>query len=126
MQELLTQDREVFVRSLARVTGPYLKVDEAKEFPIDSDRFPEPAGAVAQLYSRDLGPREAALELGFSSVEAMQERIRANRTLLKFGLGTLAQDPPGTIKREKWETLEGTSFFQDVAAEMRIGTPVRH
>lgn len=126
MQQHLQQDRDIFVRALDRAVGPFVRVGDEKSLPIDSDRFPEPAGHVAQLYARDLGPREAALELGFASVEAMQERIRANRSLLKMGLGTLAQDPPGTIKREKWETLEGTSFFQDVAVELRLGTPVRH
>ena len=60
-------------------------------------------------------------------IETLQAKIEANRELLKLGLGTLSQDPPGTLKREKWETIDGTSFMQDVAVELRLGaTPVQH
>ncbi len=122
MDELLAKDRQRFLAALEKAAGPFLQVGEDADKPIES--FPEPIGAVAKLYLADLTPLEVALELDIPSVDDLQARISANRSLLKFGLGTLIQEPPGTLKREKWETIEGTSLFQDVAVELGIGTPI--
>ena len=81
-------------------------------------------GKVAEMYSRDLTPRELALELGIEKPEVLQAKVDANRELLRYGLGTIVQNPPGTIKREKWESRDGTSLMQDVTVELRLGTPV--
>ena len=122
MQRLTRQDRDLFVRALEQTCGPFLKVgDDANKKITD---FPEPVGKVAEMYSRDLTPREIALELGIQKMEVLQAKIESNRELLRFGLGTIAQDPPGTIKREKWESRDGTSVMQDVASELRLGIPV--
>ena len=111
----------MFQRALEKVIGPHLQVgDDAKR---DISQFSEPIGKVAEMYSRDLTPRELALELGFEKVELLQAKIEANRELLRFGLGTMIQNPPGTLKREKWETRDGTSLMQDVASELRLGVP---
>ena len=48
---------------------------------------------------------------------------RCHRELLRYGLGTIVQNPLGTIKREKWESRYGTSLMQDVSVELRMGTP---
>jgi len=64
------------------------------------------------------------MELDVATVDRLKAKIDASRELLKLGMGTLLQEPAGTIKRDKWEAIEGTSLFQDVAVEMRIGTPV--
>lgn len=122
MQRLVRQDQDVFVRALDRVIGSYLKVGpDAKK---SVSEFPEPVGKVAEMYSRDLTPREVALELGIEKVEVLQAKVDANRELLRYGLGTIVQTPPGTIKREKWESRDGTSLMQDVSVELRMGTPV--
>ncbi|MEZ6056942.1 MAG: c-type cytochrome domain-containing protein [Planctomycetaceae bacterium] len=121
MQKLTRQDQEIFMRSLQRITGPFLQVGEDREKPISS--FPEPIGKVAEMYSRDLTRQELALELGFENIELLQAKIEANRELLRFGLGTMVQAPPGTLKREKWETQDGTSLMQDVASQLRLGLP---
>jgi hypothetical protein len=122
MQKLVQGDTQVFIRALDKTMGPFLKIDgdEGKSV-LD---FPEPIGKVAEMYSRDLTPRELALELDIEKTEVLQAKIDANRELLRFGLGTMIQDPPGTLKREKWESRDGTSLMQDVSSELRLGTPV--
>ena len=121
MQRLVKQDQDLFLRSLEKVVGPFLKVgDDAKKL---ISEFPEPVGKVAEMYSRDLTARAMALELGVEKVEILQAKIDANRDLLRFGLGTMTQNPPGTLKREKWETQDGTSLMQDVASQLRMGLP---
>lgn len=122
MQRLVRQDQDVFVRSLDRVIGPYLKVGPDVKKSVSE--FPEPVGKVAEMYSRDLTPREIALELGIEKEEVLQAKVDANRELLRYGLGTIVQNPPGTIKREKWESRDGTSLMQDVSVELRMGTPL--
>ena len=121
MQKLVRQDQELFTRALEKITGPYLKVgDDAGK---SVREFPEPVGKVAEMYSRDLTPIDLALELGIEKVEILQAKIEANRDLLRFGLGTMVQNPPGTLKREKWETRDGTSLMQDVSSQLRTGLP---
>jgi hypothetical protein len=110
------------MRALSRVIGPYLQVGDDARMPLES--LPEPVGKVAEVYTRDLAPHEVALELGIENVEILKAKIQANRELLKLGLGTIAQEKPGPLKREKWETVDGISLFQEVAAELRMGTPV--
>jgi serine/threonine-protein kinase len=124
MDRWLEQDSRRFQTALQEATGPFLQVEEDAKKPITE--FPEPVGKVAGQYLADLAPLEIALELGIENVEILQAKIEANRELLKLGLGTLTQQPAGTIKREKWETLDGTSLYQDVAVELRIGTAVQH
>ncbi|MFO1004662.1 MAG: c-type cytochrome domain-containing protein [Planctomycetaceae bacterium] len=121
MQKLVRQDQELFTRALEKVTGPYLKVGEDAGKSVQD--FPEPVGKVAEMYSRDLTPVELSLELGIEKVEIMQAKIEANRELLRYGLGPMIQNPPGTLKREKWETRDGTSLMQDVSSELRQGLP---
>jgi len=124
MDDWLKQDEQRFLTALEKVAGPFLKIEEDQDKSIRD--FPEPVGKLAVRYLADLDPREIALELGIEKVEILQAKIEANRELLKLGLGTLIQKPAGSMKREKWETLDGTSLFQDVAVELRIGTAVQH
>ena len=102
--------------------GPFLNTDSDTRKSIGD--FPEPVGKVAEMYSRDLTPKQIALELGIEKPELLQAKIEANSELLRYGLGTIVQQPPGTIKREKWESKDGTSLMQDVASELRLGLPV--
>lgn len=120
MQNLVRRDRDLFVRALDEVTARYLL---AEGDPGSVTLMPEPVGKVAEMYSRDLKAHEVALELGIERLEDLQAMIRTNRNLLRFGLGALAQNPPATLKREKWETRDGTSLMQDVASQLRLGTP---
>ena len=124
MQNLVKQDEGVFMRALEQLIGPILKIgDDANK---SIGEFPEPVGKVAQMYSRDLTAREMALELGIEKPELLQAKIESNRELLRYGLGTIVQQPPGTLKREKWDSRNGTSLMQDVVVELRLGTPTIH
>lgn len=122
MQSMTHRDQEHFLRALDRVMGPFLKFGDDAGKPIGE--FPEPVGKVAEMYSQDLTPQELALELNLEKVDLLQAKIEANRELLRFGLGVMIQNPPGTLKREKWETRDGTSLMQDVAGELRLGLPI--
>lgn len=122
MQALIRGDQQLFVAAQQRLLQPILCVGaDADKQVLD---FAEPVGKVAELYSRDLTPQDVALELGYLQLEQLQQDIRANRELLKLGLGTLIQNPAGTLKREKWETVDGSSLMQDVAAALRLGVPI--
>lgn len=122
MEKLVAKDRDQFLKALESAVGNFLKVGD------DSDKdiadFPEPIGRVAQRYLADLGPTEVAYELGLENINDIREQIRHDRDLRKLGLGTLIQEKPGTIKRARWEAVDGTSFFQDVAVELQLGTPI--
>lgn len=121
LQRSARNDQQLFMQSLAKVMGPYLfgGADQNK----DISQFPEPIGKVAKLYAEDLTLQEMAYELGFSQPQKLADKIDANRSLLRFGLGTMTQKPPGTLKRDKWQAREGTSLMQDVAGELDIGLP---
>jgi serine/threonine-protein kinase len=122
LQRSARKDQQLFMQSLAKVMAPYLigGVDPIK----DISQFPEPIGKVAKLYAEDLTLQEMAYELGFSQPQKLADKIDANRNILKFGLGTMTQKPPGTLKRDKWQVREGTSLMQDVARELGIGIPI--
>lgn len=119
MQSLVAQDESRFLTALEKITGPFQKVGDDASRPISE--LAEPVGAVVRNYVRDLGPEELALELGLASGADLISTIRANPDLQRFGLGTLTQSPPGTLKREKLETRDGTSLLQDIAVQVRRG-----
>lgn len=112
MQELITGDQERFLAALERVTGPFLE---------DNDQG-EPIGKVVSRYFSDLSPVDVACELGVNDPEVLQLLINSNPDLLALGLGVLAQEPAGSLKRVKWEALEvtGPTLIQEV---LRITQP---
>lgn len=122
MDRLLAQDHERFCQALETVTGPFLKTgaDQSKRI----EEFPEPIGAIARLYLKDLGPEEIASELGMESVEELKKSIKLNPKLRELGLAPLLND--NTIKRDVWHSLESfLSLFHRVSNELEIGTPHR-
>ncbi|MEL7499883.1 MAG: c-type cytochrome domain-containing protein [Planctomycetota bacterium] len=122
MDKLIDADKRRFMNSLEKAIGPFLLVDQHQSKTVD--QFPDPIGRVVQRYLADLGPDEIALELGLENIQRIEAPIKHNRDLRKLGLGTLVQDQPGTIKRARWEAVDGTSFYQDVAMELGLGTPI--
>lgn len=119
MRKLVDKDRAEFLAALDQVCGPFLKLGDAAGK--DITQFPEPIGRVAERYQTDLGPTDVALELGLADAGELRTIIRNNRQLLRFGLGTLASDPPGTMKRDRWEALEGFSLYQVVRQALGRG-----
>jgi serine/threonine-protein kinase len=120
MDRLLDADEARFLKALGEAAGPFLRVGEDRGKDIRA--FPEPVGAAARLYVKDLGPEEVALELGLEDPKKLQELIRDSRKLRALGLGPLAEG--GTIKREVWGSREfTTSLFHEVARELGLGTP---
>ncbi len=122
MERLVERDRTQFLTALRATIGPFLLVAEDAHKSVTD--FPEPIGRVAQNYLADLGPSDVAFELGLASLDEIESQIKHDRDLRKLGLGTLIQEKPGTIKRVRWEAIDGTSFFQDVAVELSLGTPI--
>ncbi|MBV8236406.1 MAG: transcriptional regulator [Acidimicrobiia bacterium] len=64
MDRLVADDEEAFLAALEKATGPFLRAGDDKDKPIRD--FPEPIGAIARLYVKDLGLEEVAAELGFA------------------------------------------------------------
>ena len=122
MEKLINQDQARFCRSLEIVTGPFLQVGPDKDKKIEE--FPEPVGAIARLYIKDLGPEEIACELGIEDIEQLKQTIKANPKLRELGLGPLISG--NSIKRDVWHSLEGfLSLLHRVANELETGTPHR-
>ncbi len=122
MDKLLKKDEDLFLRALEAATGPFLKTGEDQKKEIRD--FPEPVGAIARLYLKDLGPEEVALELGIADPKELQTLIKANARLRQLGLGPIMQS--ATIKREAWEAPRKLqSLFHEVARELELGTPFR-
>src|SRR5207302_1667751 len=104
MNKLVEEDTGRFRKALDRATGELLRAGGGRGR--DLHTWPEPIGALARPYLlREMGPEEAALELGLPDVEKLQSAIRADDHLRQLGLGPLAVG--GTIKRETWASLEG-------------------
>ena len=76
-------------------------------------------------YLKDLGPEEVAADLGIGDPKELTLLIKANPRLGQLGLAPLLQG--STIKRTEWDSLDGRflSTFQEVAQELRLGTPFR-
>jgi serine/threonine-protein kinase len=120
MDDLLQRDEERFVQALELATGPFLKVGDEKAKTIRE--FPEPIGAIARLYVKDVGLEEVAFELGIEDPNKLRTLIESSRKLRELGLGPLLEG--GSIKRDVWSSLEfTTSAFHNVARELGLGTP---
>jgi serine/threonine-protein kinase len=122
LDRLVRQDGDRFLAALERATGPFLKAGPDRERPVRD--FAEPVGEVARTYLlKDLGLAEAAYELGLEKPEQLRSMIEGSRALRALGLAPLAAGR--TIRRDEWETLDGTSLFQKVARELQLGSPLR-
>lgn len=123
MDRLLARDEDRFFKALDLATGGFLKVADDKNKTIRD--FPEPVGAVARAYLKDLGPVEVAADLGLADSATLLTMIRANPRLGRLGLGPLLQK--ASIKRTEWDSLDGRflSAFQEVAQELQLGIPFR-
>jgi serine/threonine-protein kinase len=119
MDRLLTRDEERFLRALDEATSLFLKVGDDKDKNLRD--FPEPVGASARLYVKNLDLNEAAYELGIEPA-TLKTLLANNRRLRALGLGPLADG--GTIQRSVWSSIENlTSLFHNVARELELGTP---
>jgi mono/diheme cytochrome c family protein len=122
MDELVAKDRRRFLAALEEAVGPFLKVGADKGRPIED--FPEPVSAIARWYlGQELGPEEAAREVGLSDVKTFLRAVENNARLQELGLFPLRRG--NAIKREVWESrAEGFSPFQVAARELRLGVPI--
>jgi serine/threonine-protein kinase len=120
MNRLLDEDEDRFLRALDKATGPFLRVEEDKDRKIGE--FPEPVGAIARLYVKDLNLDDAAFELGIEDPNVLRTMIESNQALARLGLRPLLNG--GTIKRDLWSSLKfTTSKFHEVARQLSLGTP---
>lgn len=120
MKRLLDKDEERFIRSLDEAMGPFLKVGADKNRPIKS--FPEPVGALARFFQKDLELEDVASEMGIADPRELQLFIKANPVLRELGLGPLLQG--AAIKRSQWQSRDRSlSPFQRSSSEMGLGTP---
>ena len=121
MDKLLQKDEQRFLGSMSEAMGSFLQIGEDADKDIKS--FPDPIGATARYYQKDLELDDVAAELGFDPAE-LKAIIRTNLRLREFGLGPLLQG--AAIKRSHWQNLERSlSPFQQTAFELQVGTPNR-
>jgi hypothetical protein len=122
MNRLLKKDETRFVTALEEAIGLFLKVGPDKNKEIRG--FPEPIGAIAKVYLKDLHLEEVARELDYQDLKELTILIKSNNRLKVLGLRPLLQG--AGIKRDLWESLKGPqSLYQKVARELEKGTPYR-
>jgi serine/threonine-protein kinase len=123
MDRLLALDESRFLKALGLATAAFLKLGDDQNKAISD--FPEPVGAVARAYLKDLGVEEVAADLGVRDPNELTNLIKASARLHDLGLAPLLEH--GTIKRIEWDSLEGRflSRFQEAARELELGTPFR-
>ncbi|QDV66432.1 hypothetical protein Poly24_01180 [Rosistilla carotiformis] len=120
LSQALKDSREGYLNKLKAAIGVYLHVGKNKDRPIEE--FEEPISRVARLYDRNLDLESAARELGYESINDLENQVFSGG-LFSLGLGPLAIEG-GTIKRAEWESRKATvSVFQQAASELRIGSP---
>ena len=120
MDRLLLEDQDRFEKALEKAVGGILGGEKSPESIRD---LPEPIGAVARLYVRDLTIEDVTAELGLADREPLKEALRSNPALKRLGLGPLLQEG-GSIKRAAWESLQlFNTPFQEAARQLELGTP---
>jgi serine/threonine-protein kinase len=114
MDQLLQKDADRFQRAVKRTL---------ESFPTGA--ADEPISAAAKPFiKKGIDLKVAAFELGLPNPQVLQQAILSNRTLRQLGLEPLAQG--SAIQRASWEQMQGDrSIFQQVASELRLGTPLR-
>ena len=121
MQKMVAADKAQFMRALAKTIGPFVQVNE--EADRDIEQFPEPVGAIARFYQRDLDIHTVAAELGIEDVEGLRKMIQLNDQLKQIGMGPLGES--GKIKRSDWESREAfISPMQETMRILKLGTPL--
>jgi serine/threonine protein kinase len=121
MDRLIAKDQARYFAALEDATGTFLRQGEDREKSIRD--FPEPVGALARAYLKDLGLDEVAAEFGLSDPRELAVMIQASKTLRRLGLRSLLGG--ATIKRTDWDSLEdrAISTFQEAAQELGLGIP---
>lgn len=119
MDRLLERDSQRFLEAFQEATVPFLPPEA--EFKL-TGKIVEPVGAIAIQFSKEMSFADVAAELNHPDPEFLKKQF-ATREFRKFGLGVLADDK--VIKREKWESLDPYSLFQEVADQLDRGTPER-
>lgn len=120
MDDLLKADEDRFVAGLEKAVGPFLKLGEDAKRPLRD--FGEPVGEVSRAYLlADVTLEKAANELGIDKPETLAGMIKGNQKLKELGLLPLANGK--VLKRDDWESKDGTSLYQDVARLLGIATP---
>jgi len=140
---LIKIDEDRFLGALEESVGPVLRKDPRfKDAKVK--QLPEPITRAAFLFLRPLDLTTVAAELGVEPdadkdgkvlvpAEAkLRNYIESNKRLWTLGLNVLiAKNGQGVIQRHDWEqarnsTLSGTSVFQLVAQELRLGTAFQY
>lgn len=124
MTALVEEDERDYLAAVDRILTPYLRVGPDKDK--DIKQFPEVVTSLASPYLKGaVDVEQAARELGMKP-EELKVSIKANgklRDTLGLKIWTTSG---GVLKRQTWESVrEVYSPFQEAAAELQLGTPVR-
>jgi serine/threonine-protein kinase len=116
LAKIFQKDQARFQKAAAKAMGEFLEPSEKSE---------EPIGFSARRYLvKDVTPVEAGFELGLKDGKLLKEAIEKSPRLRdQLGLRGLAEGPG--VKRAVWDAMpKGPSPFQEVARELKLGTPV--
>ncbi len=120
MNRVVEADRQKFSQAVLNAIGPYLQVNSAGVSASEVlAGLPEPISALVRYYDRDIGPEQAAVDLGFNDTSRLTV---FNQKLQELGLAPLAQGR--RIPRQMWDTLEesSASVFQRAALALGVGS----
>jgi len=117
---MIAADSQVFMNTLERLIGPYLRVGADANKPLSD--FPEPVTGLVRLYYRDLTLAEVAYELGYS--QPTQLPLEGNARLRELGLLPLSAG--GKIARNMWDSRADTpaSLFQQAVVALGLGSGI--
>jgi mono/diheme cytochrome c family protein len=120
MNQVVEADRQKFSQTVLTAIGPYLQINSAGVSASEVlAGIPEPISTLVRYYDRDMGPEQAAAELGFNDTSRLSV---FNQKLQELGLVPLAQGK--RIPRQMWDTLEesSASVFQRAALALGVGS----
>jgi serine/threonine-protein kinase len=118
MNRLLEKDQDRFLAAVEACVGPFLRGAQDRRSTAALD---EPIGPVAKRFLvEELNLSRLAAELGLNGTAELSAGIRFNPQMAQSLTGLLHG---GELKRETWESGSGTSLFQQVAFELKLGTP---
>jgi hypothetical protein len=87
-------------------------------------QLPPAVATLCQRYEQRVSLEQAARELGLPGADALRDAVQASERLRNRGLSQLLNG--GTLPREQWGSLTGTtSLYQEAALELNLGTPYR-
>jgi serine/threonine-protein kinase len=116
LRDLVDRDGRRVLDAQERAARPFLRTADGPG--PDLANTPEPIGALARRFAKDLSLDQVAGELGLADPTVLREKIRNSAALRNAGLKPLADG--GTVPRDVWREAFGIT-----AVELEVGVYYR-